>query len=358
MAISEDIKPSFFSFSNTERCQSRCITCPAWKTPWEVEKDELSTQQWKDTIKSIHDWVGDFKFIFSGGEPFIRDDIFEIAQYAKDLGVTVDVVTNGLALVDKCEQLVDSAFSTIIFSLNSVKDPELHNISRGRKDSFKKTMDVIQKVNYLNKKKGAQKGISLSSVVMPSNLDEIKPLAEFAKNEGIGVCYQLLDNGDAFSPPPEVNLDDGGFSTQITDKAILAIDEMLELKNQGYPIYNGDPQLKAFKQLMFDMKEAAVQLEASPEIQCETNISENCQCNCSDENNVTHIADLECQVGFHNFAINPYGEVRLCFCMGAIGSLKEDAPENIWRSDKADRIREAIKKCPKSCKLLNCNFKE
>lgn len=357
MAISEDIKPSFFSFNNTDRCQSRCITCPAWKTPWEVEKDELSTQQWKDSIKSIHDWVGDFKFIFSGGEPFLREDIFEIAQFAKDLGVTIDVVTNGLALGDKCEKLVDSAFSTIIFSLNSVKDPELHNVSRGRKDSFKKTMDVIQKVNYLNKKKGAQKGISLSSVVMPSNLDEIRPLAEFAKQEGIGVCYQLLDNGDAFSPPQGVNVEDGGFSAQITDKAIFAIDEMIELKSQGYPIYNGDSQLKAFKQLMLDMKEAAKN-DSSQDVQCETIISENCQCDCVAQEDVTHIADLECQVGFHNFAINPYGEVRLCFCMDSIGSLKDDVPENIWSSDKAERIREAIKKCPKSCKLLNCNFKE
>ncbi len=323
--LAEIKKPGFFSFSNTQRCQSRCITCNAWQTSSDVIENELSTQEWKDIILKIRDWVGEYAFIFSGGEPFLRNDIFEIAEYARSIGVTPDVVTNGLALPNKAEQLINSAFRTITFSLNAIENPKLHVDSRGREDSFKKTVDAIQNLNYLNKKRNAGKWISLSTVVMPSNLSEIRPMAEFAKKEGIGVCYQLLDNGEAFIPPPDAILPTGGFSNAITDQAIAAIDLMIELKKQGYPIYNGDAQLQAFKKLIL-----------SP----------------------TDISNLECQVGYNNFAIDPYGDVRICFCFEPIGSLRNSLPQDLWVNEKAFELRDRISKCTRSCKLLNCNFKE
>ena len=79
-----------------------------------------------------------------------RDDIFEIAQFASDLGDTVNVVTNGLALPNKIDELLHSAFTNITFSLNAVQNPKIHNISRGRDDAFQRTMDALQNLNYKN----------------------------------------------------------------------------------------------------------------------------------------------------------------------------------------------------------------
>ena len=323
MSFSSDIKPVSFSFSNTQRCQSRCITCGAWETPGSVMENELSTQEWKDIIKKVRDWVGEYSFIFSGGEPFLREDLFEIAEYATSIGVTVDVISNGLALRDRSEDLINSAFRTIIFSLNSIENPQYHIESRGRKDSFKITVDALQNLIHLNRKTGYKKGISISTVVMPSNLSEIKPMAEFAKAEGIGVCFQLLDNGDAFVRPPDDSLADASFNA--SDKAIEAVDLMIELKNQGYPVYNGYPQLEAFK-ILIDRPE--------------------------------EIPNIQCRVGDNNFSIDAYGDVRICFCMDAVGSLRENTPEEIWLSEKANQIREKINNCTRKCRLLNCNFKD
>ena len=47
MGISKDKKPVSFSFNNTERCQSRCITCNGWKTPASVQEQELTIEEWK-----------------------------------------------------------------------------------------------------------------------------------------------------------------------------------------------------------------------------------------------------------------------------------------------------------------------
>ena len=324
MSITKDRKPVSFSYNNTERCQSRCITCNGWKTPASVQEQELTIEEWKKILLNIHNWMGNYQFIISGGEPFIRDDVFEMAEYAADLGDTVNVVTNGLALPDKLDKVLNSAFTNITFSLNAIQNPDIHNVSRGRKDAFQRTIDSIQNLNYMNKNRGGHKwkNIFLSTVVMPSNLSEIKPIAEFCKIEGIGVSYQLMDNGDAFSTA--VNSNSQIYGKDIKKAALDVIDEMIELKNQGYPICNGFSQLNAFK-ILIDTPEK--------------------------------IQNIQCMVGENNFAIDPYGNCRICFCMKPIGNLKNSLPQDLWYSEEADEVRDHILNCTRNCRLLNCNFK-
>lgn len=324
MGISKDKKPVSFSFNNTERCQSRCITCNGWKTPASVQEQELTIEEWKKILLNLHNWMGNYQFIISGGEPFLRDDVFEMAEYAANLGDTVNIVTNGLALPDKLDKVLNSAFTNITFSLNAIQNPDIHNVSRGRKDAFQRTIDSIQNLNYMNKYRGGHKwkNIFLSTVVMPTNLSEIKPIAEFCKIEGIGVSFQLMDNGDAFST--NVSSNSQIYGKDIKKAALDAIDEMIELKNQGYPICNGFSQLKAFKIL----------IDTPDEIQ-----------------------NIQCMVGENNFAIDPYGNCRICFCMKPIGNLKDSLLQDLWYSKEADEVREHILNCTRNCRLLNCNFK-
>lgn len=324
MVMVPDKKPISFSYNNTERCQSRCITCNGWKTPAEVQQKELTIDEWKKILYNIHNWVGNYQFIISGGEPFLRDDVFEMAEYATGLGDTVNIVTNGLALPEKIEKVLYSAFSNITFSLNAVADPQIHNVSRGRKDAFQRTIDSIQNLNYLNRHRTGHKwkNLYLSTVVMPSNLKELRPIAEFCRIEGIGVSYQLMDNGDAFSTGVEENSQIYG--KNIKTAALEAIEEIITLKKEGYPICNGYTQLDAFK-LLIDTPE--------------------------------EIQNIQCLVGENNFAIDPYGNCRICFCMEPLGNLKDSLPRDLWTSKKAEEIREEILQCTRNCRLLNCNFK-
>ena len=317
-------KPISFSFNITERCQSKCITCNDWKTPSDVHKKELSTDEWKKVLFDLHNWMGNYEFIISGGEPFIRNDIFEIEEYASSLGDTVNVITNGLALPDKLDKFLNSSFSNITFSLNAIQNPVIHNTSRGRSDAFKKTIESVQNLNYMNRHLVGHKwkNIYISTLVMPSNLNEIKPIAEFCKIEGIEVIYQLMDNGDAFST--SINENSQIYEDNVKNSAIEAINELIELKKQGYPICNPFNQLDAFKILI---------------------------------NSPKKVADIQCMVSENNFSIDPYGFCRICFCMEPIGNLKENLPEDLWFSDKANEIREKILNCHKNCRLLNCNFK-
>lgn len=363
--------PTYFAFDITERCQSHCITCNGWRTPYERIQNELSTDDWKFILLKLQEWLGTFDFIFSGGEPFLRKDLIEIADYARGIGLIPKVITNGLGLKNKCEELIKSGFSDITISLNSAKDPSIHNKSRGRKDAFKITTDVIQKLAYLNRKYKSDRIILLSSIIMPSNLTELVPLAEFAHQNKIEINFQLMDGGESFFLAYNLASEYNKMFNEMKDETIKAIDELKILKSKGYRICNTDKQLDGFKELI---------INSSPN----ENSSEKYQSNDFDregydyseavnenkidkeyinsKKNIDYVSEQKsgtgCQIGYRNFIIDPYGNVRICFNFESIGSLKEDLPQNIWNSQKADEIRDKIINCNKSCKLLNCNYSE
>jgi len=323
MNISDKKKPKAITIANTDTCQSHCVTCNGWRDYDAKKAEELPLEQWEHIFKKMHDWLGNYTFIFSGGEPFMRDDIFEMIEFATGLGDTVNIITNGLGLKNKCEKLINSSVNVITISLNSIKNPDIHKISRGLENSFKRTIDVIQTLTYLNRKYQKGKTIALSTILMPENLNEVKPLAEFAKIENIGISFQLLDDGSAFVPPANNNDNNSEYFEDITNKTIETINLIEQLKEEGYPIYNTIPQLEAFKKLITGSKE---------------------------------INEIICRVGDRNFAISARGEARICFCMDDIGSLLDSTPQELWSGNKADKIRKQILKCQKNCKLLNCNF--
>ena len=57
------------------------------------QKTEPNTDEWKRIIDELVQ-LGVVTLTFSGGEPFIRKDLFELAWYAKDQGLITMVVTN------------------------------------------------------------------------------------------------------------------------------------------------------------------------------------------------------------------------------------------------------------------------
>src|SRR5687767_11671695 len=82
----------------TRTCNLKCVHCytdsAAVKYP-----DELSTDECKAVLKDL----AEFKVpavLFSGGEPLVRRDLFELAEYARDLGLHVVLSTNG-TLIDR-----------------------------------------------------------------------------------------------------------------------------------------------------------------------------------------------------------------------------------------------------------------
>lgn len=81
---------------------------------------------------------------FNGGEPLIRGDFFELAAYAKDLGLDIHLNTNATLVRDKTTaKRIATMFPAICTSVLS-SDPLIHDRLSGREGAFLETMRGIR----------------------------------------------------------------------------------------------------------------------------------------------------------------------------------------------------------------------
>ena len=119
-------RPTYAYIAITSLCNSRCKYCDMWKNKRE---DELTTEDWKIIINDLAK-IGAVTLTFSGGEPFIRKDLFELASHAKSHDLVTMVVTN-MSLFNK--NLIEKIAENFDFYGVSIDTthPEMYEEVRG-----------------------------------------------------------------------------------------------------------------------------------------------------------------------------------------------------------------------------------
>jgi radical SAM protein with 4Fe4S-binding SPASM domain len=191
MAVAKDAasRRPIVVWNLTRTCNLRCVHCytdsAAQKYP-----NELTTEQ----AKTVLDDLAFFKVpavLFSGGEPLVRPDLFELAAYARNLGLHVVASTNG-TLIDRkaAEKFKELQFAYVGISLDSAT-PEVHDEFRGMKGAFQKTMQGFRHCVEVGQKVGLRLTLTKHTA---TNLDKI---FDFIEAEGINrACfYHLCPSG-------------------------------------------------------------------------------------------------------------------------------------------------------------------
>jgi MoaA/NifB/PqqE/SkfB family radical SAM enzyme len=101
-------------FFPTSRCNSRCISCEWWKASGERDLKLDEIHRFAGALGSL----GTRVVLFSGGEPLLRPDVFEIAAMFAGRGLTLHLHTSGV-LLERFADRVARAFSRVIVSLDS-----------------------------------------------------------------------------------------------------------------------------------------------------------------------------------------------------------------------------------------------
>jgi len=119
----------------TNRCNLRCPVCFANAATagyvYEPSKEEV-----REMLENLrrNDPVPATALQFSGGEPTVRGDLFELIRMAKELGFRhVEVNTNGLRLaqsVDYCRGLMEAGMSTVYLQFDGVTS-DVYEFTRG-----------------------------------------------------------------------------------------------------------------------------------------------------------------------------------------------------------------------------------
>ena len=158
----------------TEGCNLRCITC-SYRQPAQNELTLSEIEQLADSLSSF----GLRHIVYSGGEPLLRRDLPEICSVFKRQGVKQTLLTNGLLLERRLEEL-RGMFSEIIVSIDG-PDEETHDAIRGA-HSFQQIVKGVR----LATKIAAGPTISIRAVIQKRNFRRILDMVEFAHSLGVG----------------------------------------------------------------------------------------------------------------------------------------------------------------------------
>jgi MoaA/NifB/PqqE/SkfB family radical SAM enzyme len=113
------VRPTDVSIKLTENCQARCVTCDYWKSRW---TDHIDTQMAVDLIGRLGE-IGVTTLRFTGGEPLLRRDFFDILKTADtSMFTTIGVQTNGLLLTRLADEVNASPLTHVSISLDAVGD--------------------------------------------------------------------------------------------------------------------------------------------------------------------------------------------------------------------------------------------
>ncbi len=126
----------------------------------------------------------------TGGEPTIREDIFELIAYARAIGFrTVCVITNGIRMAEEtfCRRLAASGLNDVLVSLHG-PGPEIHDRLTGTGGSFEKVRRALENAAGL--------GLRLRSntVVTGINLQCLEETAALLRERGVSRANFILFN--------------------------------------------------------------------------------------------------------------------------------------------------------------------
>ena len=125
----------------TRRCNLRCIHCYARAGSTSCS-NELTTGQGYDLIDDLAEFNVPV-LIFSGGEPLMRGDLFELAARAKAHGLRIVLSTNGTLITrEEAQKLKQAGFSYIGISLDGMEKTNDH--FRARPGAFEAAVQGIK----------------------------------------------------------------------------------------------------------------------------------------------------------------------------------------------------------------------
>ena len=173
----------------TSACNLRCIHCHT--SGGKPAKDELTTAEGKHLLNQLAD-VNDFQMMaFTGGEPLLRPDLFELLAYSQALGFTNTIATNATLIdTEVAKRLRSLGIVIAAVSLDGF-DAKTHDMVRGQPGSFNNALRGIRALH----KVGILLHVNITA--MEYNMDQMKPLMDLIERVGTGILlmYQLVPVG-------------------------------------------------------------------------------------------------------------------------------------------------------------------
>jgi AdoMet-dependent heme synthase len=277
----------------TYRCNERCIHCYLDHE----DHGEMSTEEIKNVLEQLAE-AGTLFLTLSGGEIFLRADLFDLIGYARKLHFDVSLKTNAL-LIDsqRAGRLRELGVRRIQISIYST-EPKVHDAITKVRGSLKRSIAAIRFLQA----QGLQ--VKIACPLMKQNLMAYRGVRELA--EELGVPY-VLD----LTITPKMDGDTSILPLRISTQNLLPIlqDPLLQpphdpCSNLQEPVaVTGSASSSGFESKAYD--------------------------------------DIPCSAGHNSCYISPYGDVLPCVQMPIpAGNLRRQSFQEVWfDSTTMNRVR-------------------
>jgi len=232
--------PVYVQYAVTKKCNLNCNICNSnLSRDKEIDLTLPEIKRLAIILKKIQVSI----LVLTGGEPFIRKDIIEIAKIFKTSGLEVRFQSNGFLLTPELViELHKLGTNGITISLDSL-NPEIQDRLTNFKNSHEK---IFKALSLISQYSSQTKNIyAINTVVSKLNIEELPTLAKFATRMGLFISFIPLHSTRSNS---HFIIRKNNTELEFSEKDFLVIDrvysELIEMKKQGYLIYNSSRFLR------------------------------------------------------------------------------------------------------------------
>jgi MoaA/NifB/PqqE/SkfB family radical SAM enzyme len=296
------------------RCNLACTFC----TIYTAVEPILSAETMLRIVREAKDLSGKgFNISLNGGEPTIYKPLYDTLALAHELGVNFGFTTNGLALgKSNCQKLLAHDPFNINVSLESV-DPKINESLRPAENGTKRTLEGIDNLLAEKERVGSRVSIIVKPTIMEQNYRGLPALVRhFGTSSKIQIHFQPYA-GDVNKP----------FWIKDISEFRGVLNELMQLRHQGYPIILNDRQLEGFLEYFTTppLTGALRHLDLGGE-------------------------KRNCDIGLRSMFIYPNGDVFFCDYLGhPIGNLYKQSLSEIYYGATAGAQRKTMIYCNIDC---------
>ncbi len=180
-----EFEPKWIAWEITRRCNLKCVHCRS--------SSELTVQDHPDfTFVQATEILNDIKsfanpvIVLSGGEPLLREDVFDIARYGTEKGLRMCLATNGTLVTDVvCDKIKATGIKMVSLSLDGAR-AATHDNFRNQAGAFDGTMNAIRLFNKLSIP------FLINSSFTVRNRAEIPEIFKLVKGLGATAWYMFM----------------------------------------------------------------------------------------------------------------------------------------------------------------------
>ncbi|HEV8439991.1 MAG TPA: radical SAM protein [Methylomirabilota bacterium] len=344
--------PNSITVELTFRCNLSCQMCPL-DVPRVMynrsnheyvaarKKEEMTTAEVLALIDDIAA-MGVKQITLTGGESFLRTDIFEILARVKARGLKCCVNTNGWFLGKaQARRLVEMGIDALSISVDGPN--ETHDLIRRREGSFKHILESLTNLEEAKAELGrSNPGVGITCTIFALNQRNFSEVLDWLKD------YKVISSVEF-----EYMFFTERWAEEATEK-LIPLPVAKKEEDQVLPFYLRDIDVDVFhaevQRTQAKAKEYKMNVAFQPPLKTKDEIGKRFF-------DVTHAYVQTCFYPWKAARVNPYGDVYSCSIDVAFGNIRKKSFSRIWNGDAYRLFRRTLKqqgifpKCTKCCAL-------